>query len=150
MQCLLILFVTEIVYFESNFTLMLGIKGLLIKKNHVTCKTNHVTLFCSLLNMHCVKVSKYGVFSGPYLSAFGLNTERYISPYSIRMRENTDQKKLRIWTHFTQWWRITFRHEFIFAFIPYFIGGDLLKDFVKSGEVQEKVIKGMARWGRFL
>ena len=29
------------------------------------------------------KVSKYGVFSGPYFSAFGLNT---------------DDKKLRIWT----------------------------------------------------
>ena len=27
---------------------------------------------------------------------------RSISPYSVRMRENTDQKKLRIWTHFTQ------------------------------------------------
>ena len=26
-----------------------------------------------------------------------------ISSYSVRMRENTDQKKLRIWTHFTQW-----------------------------------------------
>ena len=25
-----------------------------------------------------------------------------ISPYSVRMRENTDQKKLRIWTLFTQ------------------------------------------------
>ena len=24
-------------------------------------------------------------------------------PYSVRMRENTDQKKLRIWTLFTQW-----------------------------------------------
>ena len=35
------------------------------------------------------KVSKYGVFS---------------SPYSVRMRENTDQEKLRIWTHFTQWY----------------------------------------------
>ena len=28
---------------------------------------------------------------------------RSISPYSVRMRENTNQKKLRIWTHFTQW-----------------------------------------------
>ena len=36
-------------------------------------------------------VSKYGVFSGPYFS-----------PYSVRMRENTDQKKLRIWTLFMQ------------------------------------------------
>ena len=25
------------------------------------------------------------------------------SPYLVRMRENTDQKKLRIWTLFTQW-----------------------------------------------
>ena len=25
-----------------------------------------------------------------------------ISPYSVRMQENTDQKKLRIWTLFTQ------------------------------------------------
>ena len=33
------------------------------------------------------KVSKYRVFSGPY---------------SVRLRENMDQKKLRIWTHFTQ------------------------------------------------
>ena len=34
-------------------------------------------------------------FSGPYFPAFGRNTERYlsrISPYSVRMRENTDQK----------------------------------------------------------
>ena len=48
------------------------------------------------------KVSKYGVFSGPYFPAFGLNTERYgISPYSVRMRENTDQKKRRIFGHLT-------------------------------------------------
>ena len=33
-------------------------------------------------------VFKYGVLSGPYFPAFGLNT---------------DQKKLRIWTIFTQW-----------------------------------------------
>ena len=37
------------------------------------------------------KVFKYGVF----LSR--------IFPYSVRMQENTDQKKLRIWTIFTQW-----------------------------------------------
>ena len=47
------------------------------------------------------KVSKYGVFSGPYFPAFGLICR--ISPYSVRMRENTNQKKLRIWTLFMQW-----------------------------------------------
>ena len=37
-------------------------------------------------------------FSGPFFPAFGLNTERYgvslpsISPYSVQMREKTDQK----------------------------------------------------------
>ena len=35
----------------------------------------------------------------PYFPAFWLNTERY----SVRMRENTDQKKLRIWTLFMKW-----------------------------------------------
>ena len=35
-----------------------------------------------------------------YFPAFGLNME--ISPYSARMQKNTDQKKLRIWTLFTQ------------------------------------------------
>ena len=52
------------------------------------------------------KVSKYGVFSGPYFPAFGLNTEIYWIrrfTYSVEMRENTDPKKLRIWTLFTQW-----------------------------------------------
>ena len=39
---------------------------------------------------HCVKsIQKYGVSSGPYFPAFGLNTERY-------------GKKLRIWKLFTQ------------------------------------------------
>ena len=27
-----------------------------------------------------------------------------VFPYSVQIREQTDQKKLRIWTLFTQWW----------------------------------------------
>ena len=45
------------------------------------------------------EVSKYGVFSGRYFPVFGLNT----SPYSVRIQEKTDKKKLRIWTLFKQW-----------------------------------------------
>ena len=71
-------------------------------------------------------------FSDPYFSAFRLNTGKYgkhrvksiqirsffwslfsristeygeilcISPFCVRMRESTDQQKLRIWTFFTQ------------------------------------------------
>ena len=48
------------------------------------------------------KVSKYRVFSGPYFRVFELNAEIYVvnrkSPYSVQMQENTDQKKLCIWT----------------------------------------------------
>ena len=48
-------------------------------------------------------MSKYGGSSCLYFPAFGLNMEiQSISPYSVRIRENTDQTKLRIWTHFTQ------------------------------------------------
>ena len=48
-------------------------------------------------------MSQYKVFSGPYFPALGLNTRdtEYLSN-SIRMWENTDQKKLRIWTLFAQ------------------------------------------------
>ena len=48
------------------------------------------------------KVSKCGIFSGPYFPAFRLNTERNgVSLRTVRMRENTEQNKLRIWTLFT-------------------------------------------------
>ena len=55
-------------------------------------------------NKHCVKSVQTRVF---FWSVFSrIRTEygeiRSISPHSIRMRENTDQKKLCIWTHFTQ------------------------------------------------
>ena len=50
------------------------------------------------------KVSKYGVF---FWSVFSRIRTEYgelwkKSPYSVQIRENTDQKKLRIWTLFTQ------------------------------------------------
>ena len=53
---------------------------------------------------HCVKSVRIWSF---FWSVFSrIRTEygeiRSISPYSVRMRENTDQKELRIWTLFTQ------------------------------------------------
>ena len=60
----------------------------------------------SLINedLHCVKCVQIRSF---FWSVFShIRTEygeiRSISPYSVQMRENTDQKKLRIWTLFTQ------------------------------------------------
>ena len=39
--------------------------------------------------IHCVQSVRIRSYSGPYFPAFGQNTERY--PYSVRMRENTNQ-----------------------------------------------------------
>ena len=52
------------------------------------------------------KVSKYGRISGPYFPLFRLNTEI------------TGQKKLRIWTRFTQW----YLHRLIFSRFFYICG----------------------------
>ena len=43
------------------------------------------------------KVSIFRIFSSPFFPAFGLNTEFY---RVVQKRENTSQKKLRIWTPF--------------------------------------------------
>ena len=56
---------------------------------------------------HCVKsVQMQSFFWSVFSHIWTEYAEvRSISPYSVRMRENTDQKKLRIWTLFTQWMR---------------------------------------------
>ena len=56
-----------------------------------------VCMFVSMTSYRCV-MSKYGDLFGPYFPAFGLNTKRSL----LQMREHKDQKKLRIWTLFTQ------------------------------------------------
>ena len=56
-------------------------------------------------NIQISELSKYGVFSGPYFPAFGLNTERYsvsLSIWSACVKIRTS-KKLRTWTIFTQY-----------------------------------------------
>ena len=62
-------------------------------------------LFGNVINYpHCVKIVQIRSF---FWSVFSrIRTEYgeilHISLYPVRMRENTDQKKLRIWTIFTQ------------------------------------------------
>ena len=71
-------------------------------------------------NLTVWKVSKYGVFSGPYFPLFRLNTEIYSkSPYSVGIQENTDQKKLCIWTLFTQC--LLCARESLQAFLPRYV-----------------------------
>ena len=62
----------------------------------VTMKCNNIS---TAIYLQWVQSVRSRSFSGPYFLAFKLNTERYrvslrcISPYSIQMQENTDQKK---------------------------------------------------------
>ena len=65
-------------------------------------------------NEHCMKSVQIRSF---YWSAFSrIRTEygdlRSKYSYSVQMRENTDQKKLRIWTIFTQPWIVPQRLHF--------------------------------------
>ena len=57
-----------------------------------------------------VSQSSYGVFSGPYFAVFGLTIERVFSSNT----GNMDQKKLRIWTLFTQCMLSVSRKCFVF------------------------------------
>ena len=58
-----------------------------MKLSNNIIKARCVVKFYFLHNYHCVTSVRIWSYSGPYFSAFGLNTGRQ----SIRMRENTDQ-----------------------------------------------------------
>ena len=53
----------------------------------------------------CVKSVQMRSFFSSVFSRIGIEYGEVlrISPYSVRMRENTDQKKFCIWTLFPQW-----------------------------------------------
>ena len=74
-------------FFEAG----ISSKELLFRKNFFRSKYFLKTVtYLEKLVLIAWKVSKYGVFSGPY---FPLSD--WIR-YSVRMQENTDEKKLRI------------------------------------------------------
>ena len=60
---------------------------------------------CMFLASTVWNVSKYGVFSGPYFSTFGLNTERYFVSLCVQFAcgKIRTRKNSVFWTLFTQW-----------------------------------------------
>ena len=75
------------------------IRGIKRETGLILCK------FWKLLDKQCVKSVQirsnfWSVFSRIWTEYGEI---RSFSPYSVRMRENTDQKLLRIWMLFTQW-----------------------------------------------
>ena len=66
-------------------------------------QNNHLLVIIDVYSSTASKLSKYGLFSGPYFPAFGLNTERY--SVSLRIQSECGKmrtEKLRIWTLSTQ------------------------------------------------
>ena len=60
---------------------------------------------CNWYDRHCVKIVQIRSFLRSVLSCVKTK-HRVLHPkslYSVWLRENKDQKKLRIWTLFTQW-----------------------------------------------
>ena len=83
---------------------------------------------------HSWKVSKYGVFSGPYFPAFGLNTERY----SIRIRIQPECEKIRtrknsVFGHFLRSENPTYLFNPL-ANLLLWTTKDGLRDFLKTTE----------------
>ena len=63
--------------------------------------TLFIYLFMCILSLSTYRPHyRWSLFSLPRYSC---GTVLRISPYSLRMRGNKDQKQLRIWTLFTQW-----------------------------------------------
>ena len=95
----------------------------LLNYEHLKTRLSCITRGLFLVVDTAWKLSKYGDFSGPYFPAFELNTERRsISPYSVQMQENMDQKKLRIRTLFTQWLCCSFTvHAGIYLWLAIFL-----------------------------
>ena len=72
-----------------------------------SCSVEHRWTATSVLTLgkHCVKNIWIRSFfwSTFFLVRTGYEDLSLTSPYSVQMRENTDQQKLRIWALFTQW-----------------------------------------------
>ena len=84
---------------------------------------------------HCVKSIQIQSF---FWSVFSCIRTEYgeilrISPYSVRMPKNTDQKKLRIWKLFTQWKLLT---ESRFSLFP------TSKDILKTNKETDQSVWG--------
>ena len=80
--------------FEALSVLFIGTNQAVKKGNNQGCKFTSTKQYSTLRE----KCPNTEFFSGPYFPVFGLNTEIYFGA------ENTDQKKLHIWTLFTQWY----------------------------------------------
>ena len=70
-----------------------------IMKDILTSQGNNNYSLWSALSEKCPNMELFLVRIFPHSDWIWRDTK-----YSVRMRENADQKNLRVWTLFTQWW----------------------------------------------
>ena len=96
----------KVVILKNSYMYIHSTIVLLFIQYHINVLT--LKSFTLLDRNHCVKSVQIRI---TFWSVFSLIRTEYreilrISPYSVRMRENTDQKILRIWTLFTECGRL--------------------------------------------
>ena len=62
---------------------------------------SRVSLKSGAFNNRCLKSVQIRCFSGPYFPVSRLSDLLRKSPYKVQIQEDTDQKKLRIWTPYS-------------------------------------------------
>ena len=106
--------------FKSIYLLLSSLqisKNLEIKSSGMKYSPDNLEMIIMSLSKNTehkyVLVFKYGVFSWYLFSCIWPKYRdlRRNSPYSVRIQENTDQKKFRIWTLFTRWRFLRRRQE---------------------------------------
>ena len=107
-HCFVFFFITLVLesgvhgYFVLVFILKFLVRITFARSTTLESEATSSIIATSPSNLHCVKSVKIRSFFWSVFSS--IQTEygeiRSISPYSVRMRENTDQKKLHIWTLF--------------------------------------------------
>ena len=97
------------IYFSTIFMTFPKVFLILFCQNIFKKCSDFLTNLCYYIhflgrNLHCVKSVQIRIFFWSIFSRIRIEYGeiRSIFPYSVKMRENTGQKNLRIWTHFTQ------------------------------------------------
>ena len=112
MMMMMMIIIIIMLHFLSTLEIAkwFSIANFLILPNTISKQREFIRIFThihsSLLTLHCAKSVRIWSFSSAYFPAFVLNIERYretpsISPYSVRMRENTDQTNFE-YGHFSR------------------------------------------------
>ena len=89
------------IWFQMNFSKYSSRLRMTVAVPLSTCKNTNYVSDCNLLHEKCPNTDMFLVCVFLIWTVYGDLLRK--SPYSVQIQENTDEKKLRIWTLCTQW-----------------------------------------------